>query len=921
MSTAHAPLTSDELATLVRRLSPSRADAPRDEWVKIGMAIKSANSGDTGFALFDEFSRQSPKYKPSAVRDTWRSIRPDGGYTVGSLIRWANEDDPNGKPSSTRDSGNETHYSYTDANGQVLYQAIRYYRDGEKKFYQRRSDGQGGWLKDMQGVQRVLYRLPEVIQAVAAGKCVYIVEGEKDVETLRQYGLTATTNVGGAGKWKHTDQTPLTGGDLIAFPDNDPAGRDHVADTVSRVQSIARSVRVVTLPGLPEKGDVTDWLNAGNTIESLLELCDAAPEAEPVAPATEQPPADPAGNQSPIDRSFVLKCLNEDEAGDAQLLAELYRGQLCFDYAAGMWYQFAGHAWVPCDGLPRKVVWSKVAAIYMELAAHVQAESTTDESPRTSDSSKTADRLITRAKHLRSLRRTSNVLTLAQELLGIKGAEWDADPWILAVTNGVLDLRTGELRDGRSDDYIRIVAPTEWAGLDTPAPRWERFISEVLSNEPDRVAFLQRLLGFALNGTTKEHVLAVCVGERGRNGKRVLFETLQHVLGQYAGSISTDVLIGQDRWRGAGSAQPHLMALQGRRIAYASETGEHDQLSSAQVKNITGGDPITARHLHQNLITFTPTHTIFLQTNRKPQAPSDDDALWERVKVLEFKARFVDDPQSPDEHPRDPQLEEHLRMEAPGILAWLVRGGLDWLKGGLQTPASVKLARDKYRQEEAIDPFLEECCDEWDGGSAEGGALYEAYKQWCEVRSLRVKSAVWFGKQLVQRFEKARVTSGVNQGRTVYHGVSLRQRDDWTVQTPLQALTTLQQSINPSVGIGTPNTDDCEASTEGLQSFSKSSMQFFPHEEKNMKNPSNPSVEPEKTAEFRTTKPTEGFAAVDEDAIDWDHVRALLQVGGIPALRNKCETEWHLPLWGVMAGANKRYPSLDIGPVVRGVMQ
>jgi putative DNA primase/helicase len=379
--------------------------------------------------------------------------------------------------------------------------------------------------------------------------------------------------------------------------------------------------------------------------------------------------------------------------------------------------------------------------------------------------------LSERAKKLRSLGRINNVLALASDagLLGIDGDMWDRGPWLLGVANGVLDLRTGQLRDGQPEDFIRLVTPTLWQGLGAPCPRFERFVSEVMSDEPERVGFLQRLLGYSINGTTREHILALLVGHRGRNGKRALMETIQHALGDYAGTVSTDVLIGQERWRSAGSAQPHLMDLVGKRLAICSETGEHDQLAAATVKNITGGDEIRARRLHENLLSFRPSHTLFLQTNRKPQAPADDDALWERVKVIEFKVRFVDEPSAPDERPRDHMLEAALRDEAPGILAWLVRGHLDWLQDGLRTPESVKLARDSYRKGESIEPFLDACCEEWDSGQAEAGALYTAYEQWCDAEELKPKTQHWFGRQVAARFEKGR-TSG---GRTCYFGLSV----------------------------------------------------------------------------------------------------------------------------------------------------
>jgi putative DNA primase/helicase len=552
-----------------------------------------------------------------------------------------------------------------------------------------------------------------------------------------------------------------------------------------------------------------------------------------------------------LNRTFIFKCIKEEEAGDAQLLAKLYEGQLCYDHADGTWYAFKGHSWQAYTGLPYKLVWGTVAGAYLALAGEVQAEAAAlDElDPKKAETSQSADRLMQRAKKLRTLKRVTSVLKLATsiELLGIKGDEWDADPWLLGVENGVLDLRTGQLRPGQPADYIRILAPTTWSGLNTPAPLWEHFILEVLSNELDRAEFLQRLLGYALNGTTREHILALCVGERGRNGKRVLFETLQAVLGKYAKSVSTDVVIGQDHKRIAGSAQPHLMELQGRRIAYCSETEEQDALSTSQVKNITGGDPVTARWLHANPITFMPTHSLFLQTNRKPQAPPDDDALWERVKVIEFKVRFVDEPTSPDERPRDPGLEDALKVEASGILAWLVRGHLAWLQGGLRTPASVKLARDTYRRGESIEPFIEACCVEWEEGSAEGGALYAVYKIWCASHHLTPRSIVWFGKQLARQYEKGRLTSGTGTGRQAYFGLSLRPESDWTLPTTGQVSTTLQNIANPSVPIEMPNNEDLNQNPEGLGSFSTLSPHTSRLTKEDMQNPSNPSdpsVEP-----------------------------------------------------------------------------
>jgi P4 family phage/plasmid primase-like protien len=388
------------------------------------------------------------------------------------------------------------------------------------------------------------------------------------------------------------------------------------------------------------------------------------------------------------------------------------------------------------------------------------------------------------------------VLELAKELVGIVGDEWDADPWLFAVQNGVLDLRTSELRQGLPEDYIRTAAPTVWKGLHEPCPRWEQFVSEVMNDEVDRVNFLQRILGYSLNGTTTEHVLVILVGPRGRNGKGTLCETVLQVMGKYAATVSTDVVVGNDRWRSPGSAQPHLRDLMGKRFATCSETeGDGNaHLTVAQVKNVTGGDTIKARRLHENLVEFAPSHTLFLQTNRKPHAPADDDALWERVKVIEFRTRFIDNPQESDERPRDPDLGKKLTQEHSGILAWIVRGHHGWQNHGLQTPDSVKLARDTYRKEESIVPFLDACCYEDVSVKSESTALYEAYKRWCASRGYRIQTQRWFGEQLRDRYERGR--DDVTR-RVCYHGIGLLPDDGWGVD-----------NAPPPDGSGSPLSED-----------------------------------------------------------------------------------------------------------------
>ena len=169
------------------------------------------------------------------------------------------------RPSSNGD-GTIT-YEYRDAEGALLYQVLR---GPNKKFWQRRPDGNVGWINALKGVHSILYRLPDLL--ARPDETVFVVEGEKDADRLRREGVLATTNSGGAGKWKPPLSESLRGRDIVILPDNDAPGRDHARQVAQGVHGLAASVRIVPLPGLPEKGDVSDWLAAGHTLQELQQL-------------------------------------------------------------------------------------------------------------------------------------------------------------------------------------------------------------------------------------------------------------------------------------------------------------------------------------------------------------------------------------------------------------------------------------------------------------------------------------------------------------------------------------------------------------------------------------------------------------------------------------------------------------------------
>ena len=219
------------------------------------------HEADEGGGLIDLVKRQ-------------RSVDKDGA------VDWLRKQGHLSKPAAPRMIA---HYPYTDATGNLLFEVCRF---EPKDFRQRRPNGSGGWVWKMAGVQRVLYRLPAVIAAIAAGSPVYVVEGEKAADALSVLGVTATCSPGGANKWRPEYAVHLVGADVVILPDNDEPGESHGRMVAASLrQHSANSVRVITLPNLPEKGDVADWIAAGGTAAGLASLVTTGSQPESEIPA------------------------------------------------------------------------------------------------------------------------------------------------------------------------------------------------------------------------------------------------------------------------------------------------------------------------------------------------------------------------------------------------------------------------------------------------------------------------------------------------------------------------------------------------------------------------------------------------------------------------------------------------------------
>jgi putative DNA primase/helicase len=282
---------------------------------------------------------------------------------------------------------------------------------------------------------------------------------------------------------------------------------------------------------------------------------------------------------------------------------------------------------------------------------------------------------------------------------------------------------------------------------------------------------MRRMFGYALLGGNPENVFVVLEGQ-GRNGKSLVVETVSWILGDLAGPIASELLLDQGRMRSSTGPTPDIMSLRGLRLAFATETDEGCRISPSRVKWLTGGDTLLGRNPHDKYTTqFPPTHTLFLLTNHKPHAPADDFALWERLLRIPFELSFVSrEPQAQNERRQDRTLKSKFRAEASGILAWLVRGALEYQRQGLDPPPRVKEAVQEYRRDEDIlADWIEERCLVGEQFQASATELYKDFHDWWEENvSKKVPKQRAFGRWLAKKFTKDK------SGTVSYQGIGLK---------------------------------------------------------------------------------------------------------------------------------------------------
>jgi putative DNA primase/helicase len=643
-------------------------------------------------------------------------------------------------------------YDYHDAAGTLIYQVVRLREP--KDFKQRAADG--SWR--VKGLPRVPYKYPALVNA-AEGSTVFVCEGEKDVDNLQPFGVLATTNPGGAGNWKvmkkEAVKRAFAGKHVIILPDNDESGELHAVDVAARLNGIAASVKVLRLPGLGTKGDVSDWIEDGGTKERLLELVGA----KAIQPEVKTPSAPSVGR--PGDRPMT-------DLGNSQRLIDLYGEDIRYLAAASTWLVWDDKRF-QFDELNRMQELAKdtVKSIYVEAS-------------KIEDVDKRKAMAIW-ARNSESARAISVLPGLASSdrSVATRVEDWDADLEVMNCANGTVDLRSGILTPHNRKNLLSKLCPVDYDDR-ARCPLWERILNLIFpmdAEDPTKggnkplIDYVQRVFGLAATGLTRA-VLPIFHGD-GSNGKSTILTTLIDVLGKdYAMQSAQHFLMSKN----TESHPTDLADLCGRRMVVVSETDKGRKLDAALVKTLTGGESIRARRMRQDFFEFKPTHTLILCTNHRPRIADTDDGIWRRVSLVPFAVKFWDPdkvPTGPDHLKQDKELAVKLGAEYPGILAWVVRGAMAFLKHGLGEPPDVRIQTEDYRSgENVVGRFFE---DKVAVGQKHDRVplkeLYKAYVEWCDQNGERYMTMRNFaGEVRVLGYETTRAG---RDGSTTVNGARL----------------------------------------------------------------------------------------------------------------------------------------------------
>jgi putative DNA primase/helicase len=467
--------------------------------------------------------------------------------------------------------------------------------------------------------------------------------------------------------------------------------------------------------------------------EELLRAAGAT-FSTPTAPETDRHKGPNGAADGPKERKAKPRANPRDldgfdltEDGVALAFLNRFKDLLRYCHHTGAWYQWNGSIWRREE---TKLAFSWARLVCREIAREGDAE---DKLKATLARAATAAAVERFAQSDRAFAVTSEI--------------WDRDLWLLGTPGGTVDLRTGMRQPARPGDYIT-KATAVVPGLQMECPTWKAFLKQATAGDAALIRFLQQWCGYCLTGITREHALLFIYGPGG-NGKSVFLNTVAAILGDYCRTAPMDTFTAAP-----GDRHPtDLAMLRGARLVTATETEEGRAWAEARIKQMTGGDPVSARFMRQDFFTFTPQFKLTITGNHKPVLRNVDDGARRRFNIVPFLHK----PAQPDR-----QLEDKLREEWPGILGWMIDGCLDWQNNGLVRPKVVVDATAEYfAAQDLLGQWLADRCQAKAMSEASSSALYRDWSGWAKARGEEPGTNKSFSAALERSYPKRRTDTGV----------------------------------------------------------------------------------------------------------------------------------------------------------------
>ncbi|QIG58514.1 hypothetical protein PQE18_gp36 [Arthrobacter phage DrSierra] len=589
---------------------------------------------------------------------------------------------------------------------------------------------------------------------------VLITEGPGDALTASSALGFDTIGIRGAGLAANpsvvADLVAMLGGrEAVIAGDGDPAGRRF---SVTLAEALAGHELRVKVLDLPDGLDLSDW-RAADPAKFYAQALRAIAEAETIK-----------------SRSAALLAWDEDRYSLTDLGGARYLRDYIESIGSGVRYSEEVGFFLLEDGVWRKDERQSVrthAQSVADLVRNLAREATsavsgTEEEGVSAKDKKRASRLNRYAAHVQTSRGIDAMLRELQAVRGVPASvgDFDQHPDLLAARNGVIDLRTGELRP--HDPALLLTRRIDFDyDPAAKAPRWEAFLDEVFPAYPDLPAYMRRLVGYGITGHTTEQCFAVLWGT-GANGKSVYTDTLTEVFREL--TSTTPFSTFEDR--ASGGIPNDLAALKGARLVMASEGEQGRPMAESVLKRVTGRDLIAARFMRKEFFEFRPQFLLNLATNFKPSFKGQDEGLWRRVKLIPWERYFA-----PSE--RDHRLSDKLLAEREGILTWAVRGAMEWYRTGLNDPAIIQNSTKEYREtSNVLDGFLPGVYEFGEGKAIQGELLFHAFQEWADdgnyIDLKRWSRRAFFGALEERGLSKKRGTGG----KTVFHGIRRARQTD-----------------------------------------------------------------------------------------------------------------------------------------------